>query len=190
MYKKVLFVIIAAVAVIFAGSAVQAYDDFGNRYQRIIPLAHELELAAENAHLEAERQAHHGNRREAYALERLHRLHEAAAHFHDEVEKKFRNPSHSERDFRILVSSFYDARSAMRGLHAFDHVYHDFGKVEQVMRGLVRVYSRYGNYYTSNRFGFRNQHHYGYDDDYDDHDDYDYNDEEYSDDDYEDEYDD
>ena len=154
MKKTSIFAVFLAIVFFVAASAARA-DHTARDFRRLVPLAHELELAAQHVHHEGERQAHHGNRREAFALARLHRLNEAAAHFHHEVERYSRNPRHTESDFRLLVNAYHEARYAMRGLHAFDHVYDDFDQVTRLMRRLVNVYSGYGNYFP------RNHHNYG-----------------------------
>ncbi|MCI0414255.1 hypothetical protein L0222_15860 [bacterium] len=176
--KKTPIVAILVVTVFFVVSSAGA-DHPTRDFRSLVPLAHELELVARHVHKEGERQAHHGNRREAYALNRLHRLNESAAHFHDEVERYSRNPRHTESDFRVLVNTYYEARYAMRGLHAFDHLYDDFDQVTRLMRRLVNVYSGYGNYFPRNHRGYGSNHGYDsrYEDEYDQ-DEYDYEEDE------------
>ncbi len=190
MKKQLVFAMIFVLS-LFAGQVARA-DHPDRDFQDLVGVAHELELKAAHAHEEAEQQAHHGNRREAYALTKLHDLNQAAAHFHDQLERNFRNPNHTERDFRNLVNAFYQARYAMRGLHAFDHVYNDFAQVGQLMRQMVNIYSPYEYAFNRyNRYGHGNYRdrdygdryrHYDEDDQYeeDDHE-HDHSDDEYDD---------
>lgn len=138
-------ILIIAAFVVLAATAQARPPDF-NSPNRIKYLAHDLEEAVHHIHRAAEANAHHYGRREDRALKALHDLDREARHFHQRVERYYRNPHHTDQDYRKLLRTYHNARRAMRGLHAFDHVYDDFRHVEVLMGDLAYYYGGYDRY--------------------------------------------
>lgn len=134
---------IALLGALVATTAAWASHPSPGQMARVRALAHELEDAAHHVHAAAERSAHHYSRAESDALKKLHRLDDRARHFHREVERYYRDPYHTERDFERLIDAFYEARYAMHYLHAFDHVREDFYQVERLVNRLADYYGGY-----------------------------------------------
>jgi len=112
-------------------------------------LAHELEAAAARVHRDAEAQAHHFTRPERVALIRLHRLEDAAASFHAQVETSYQTPGRTRGSLRDLVRTYNIAARSMEGLHAYGNVYGEFARVSDLMERLLDRYAdtrpyRYG----------------------------------------------
>lgn len=99
-----------------------------------------------HVHKSAEAYAHHGGKRERRALKALHRLDRQARHFHEQVERYYQDPYHTEEDYRRLMRAYHEARRAMRGLHAFEHIYDDFYHVEELIHELAYYYEERDHY--------------------------------------------
>ncbi len=122
----------------------------GDRWDgRIRSVAHELEAAARQVHRSAERSRHHFDRAEEATLRDLHYLDDRARHFHRQVERYYRDPYHTERDFLALREAYFRAAESMHYLHSLRHVERDFYRVSQLMRELDLFYPRliHGGYY-------------------------------------------
>lgn len=151
--KRNALIILAASLIVALPAAARhpGYDDM----EEVKRLAHEVDRAARHLHRSAEAEAHHFDRRESYALEHLHFLEDAARHFHAEVERYYRDPRHTERDFHRLYAAYRDAVDTFGFLHAYDHLYRDLRRVERPMERLAAYYGvgpRYGDYRGHGRY--------------------------------------
>lgn len=106
--------------------------------ERIAGLAHELELAAQDAyHLTHE----HGRGYTAHELRRnFEALERAANRFHEQAHHA-RSPFETERDFRRLADRYYETRRTFRGFHGSTRVRQAFHRINTPMESLYRVYT-------------------------------------------------
>jgi hypothetical protein len=130
---------VAAAILVLAAPAVASHPD-PRDMERVRALAHRLDDAAEHLHRSAEARAHHGDRYEARALRALHRLAREAEHFHQQVESHLQDPWHTEEDFDRLYDAFLHARAHLGDLHATEHVWDDWERVDDRFHDLSRYY--------------------------------------------------
>lgn len=146
---------LAAAAPALADHQYDRYEHrYATRWQDVQEAAHRLEDAARHVHRQAERLAHHGNWREERALIAMHELEERADHFHRQVERYRQDPRHTAADFRALQDAYYRAEASLRGLHAYEHVYRDFGDVARLMDRLTALYTGWMAPYGGYRQGY------------------------------------
>ena len=165
MRIKVSLVVFASIFLLLAGVA-QAQVGIG-RYERLQIAAHDLEEQARLLHFRAERQ-NSRSRSDTYVVNRLHRLHDAAASFHDQVERNFDDPGTVRRAYQRLAYAVSDADYALRRSYRYGHLNYEFRQVTRGVNIVQRLlpgyrYDRYDNDHD-------NDHDYDHDDDYDDYD--------------------
>ncbi len=137
-------VVLIAAAVLTLGAGVaRAAHPTVEPWEAVQGLAHELENTARRLHRDAERFAHHGDRREEAALRRIHELEDRARHFHREVERYYRDPRHTHSDFRALEHAYYRAAEARYWLHGIGRVEVQFERVDRLMYELTERYERW-----------------------------------------------
>jgi hypothetical protein len=118
---------------------------------RLERLAYEMDHAARQMHRLAARQAHHFDRREAAALDRLYRLEHAARAFHLELRRHQGRPWRAERQLRHLVHSYNRAVEGLRWLHPHRNIVRGFRDVDRLMGALSSHYRRDRGHYSSYR---------------------------------------
>ncbi len=110
--------------------------NLGGNERVIRSLARDVEYAANDLFRDAQRYAHHGDYREARALDQLYELCRAAKHFHHEVRRSHYWDRHLGRDFERLTRAYREAHHSRRDLHAIRHVDRDFYRLHESMRRL------------------------------------------------------
>lgn len=121
------------------------YEDM----KKVKYLAHELYKGARYLEDHARDYARYPSRRERESLYALRDLAERSHHFYEEVGRYYRDPVHTERDFRRLVRAY---RRASRGFHelaAYDHYHEEFRCLRETMDKLAYYYGGYDVYESS-----------------------------------------
>ena len=175
MKKLILMMSFAAIIVGIAGTA-QAQYGIG-RYERLQVLATDLEAATRQLYFQAERQAYPYRGRDNFALDHLRSLTRRAAIFREELQTTD-DPVRLRSAYQRLISSYNDARYAMRGYGGrySDFVSFEFRNVARAMDHIGRSFFNYmDRRYDRDRYDdFDDENEYGYrEDDDDDDDDYD-----------------
>ena len=130
------------------GLAPAAWASYPSRYEmkKVKYLAHELYKGADHLYEKSSYYARHGNRYERNAARDLRQLAKSAHHFYDQVDRYYREPRHTERDFRRLIYAYHEAVEGFRYLSAYDHYRRDFKCLTDAMDDLVHYYGGYGAY--------------------------------------------
>ncbi len=155
--RKIL-IVVGALGALTASSAGASHPRI-DQMERVQVIAHELERATVHLYQAAAHDRHHYGYAERRALEGLYELKRAARHFRRQVERYFREPYHTEADYRSLVRSFHHAVDVAPYLHARRHVPEDFHRAEELF-GDLRVYyeggDRYGRHHRRHgQYGHR-----------------------------------
>ncbi len=106
-------------------------------------IAHDLEDATRDLYYAARHERHHFDRRERHALDDLYRLNNRARHFHREIERHYRDPYHTESDFRELRLAADHVLRGRRDLHPTPVVDHQLRRVAELMARLDAYYAEY-----------------------------------------------
>lgn len=154
-------ILLLAVAIGALASTAWARHPELDQMKRVKLIAHDLETAARQVHRAAERDAHHLSWREEKALRALHDLEDRARHFHHEVKRYYRDPRHTEADYRALLFSYERAAEGMHYLHARRHVERGFYRVHELVTDLRYFYE--GPRRGHGRYRGRYDRHHGHD---------------------------
>ncbi|MEM7350668.1 MAG: hypothetical protein AAF657_07670 [Acidobacteriota bacterium] len=162
--KQVLRITIASALLLgLAPAAWASYYPEYRQMKKVKYLAHELYEGADHLYEKSSYYSRRGDRYERRAARDLHDLAKAAHHFYDQVDRYYRQPRHTEKDFRRLIYAYHEAVDGFRYLEAYDHYRRDFRCLIETMDKLVHYYGGYGAYDRHGGYG-----------NYDRHDDYKY----------------
>jgi hypothetical protein len=128
------------VATAFVPLALAGHPPVQDEMETIRVLAHRVETAAAKLHRTAERNRHHMDRREAFALRLLHELEDAAEFFHRRVESRYASYRGTDNDFRRLVIQYRRAAANLNDLHPDRQVWRDWRRLEADMERLMDFY--------------------------------------------------
>jgi len=113
-------------------------------WRRAMVLAHEIENSASRAHRYAEADSRYRGPSENRFLLTLHELEESAGHFHDQIESRNSNPSHTVGDYLQVKRLYEQADRLLHIVHASRRVSDELYRMDQMMREMERIYSRRG----------------------------------------------
>lgn len=146
----------------FASTATAGQYPEHAQMRKVKYLAHELYKGARYLYEHSARYTRHASYSEYEALEDLDRLARRSHHFYEQVGRYYRQPRHTERDFRRLLRAY---RAASRGFHdlsTYRRYHDDFECLIETMDKLVHYYGGYGYYSADYDHGYRGKRHDDY----------------------------
>lgn len=129
-----------------AGAATAGHHPDGTDMRKVKYLAHELYEGARYLEEQSREYAYYPGRRERDSLYALRELAEQAHHFYEQVGRYYRDPVHTEHDFRRLARAYREASYGFHYLAAYDHYHEEFRCLRETMDKLAYYYGGYDVY--------------------------------------------
>lgn len=123
----------------FAGSALATHPEAG-QMEKVKYLAHDLYTRANYLYDRSARYTRYASYEEHEALEDLERLSEGAHHFYEQVGRYYREPRHTEADFRNLARAYRAASYSVHDLRTYRRYYREFQSLAATMDELAYYY--------------------------------------------------